>query len=89
MKYVLLTGALLMAAATTSQANPWDVVPPTAPQKSIADEIKATARPGQPSPLNPSCEGKTGDACVRSAQATQNQQSERADAPKPRKKPRN
>jgi len=28
-KYVLFTGALLMAAATTAQANPWDVVPPT------------------------------------------------------------
>lgn len=88
MKYVLLTGALLMAITTAAQANPWDVVPPTAPQKSVADQIKATAQPGQPSPLNPSCEGKTGDACVRSAQATQNQQPETADASKPREKPR-
>ena len=39
-------------------SNPWDIVPPTTPYRHIADEIKAAAKPGQPSPLNPSCEGK-------------------------------
>jgi len=49
-------------------SNPWDIVPPMVPYRNLADEIKAASKPGQASPLNPSCEGKTGDACVRSAE---------------------
>ena len=37
-----------------------------APDK-LAEEIKAGATPGAESPLDPSCEGKSGAECVRSA----------------------
>lgn len=47
--------------------DPWDVMPVTIPYKNRSDAIKDSARPGQPSPLNPSCEGMTGDACARAA----------------------
>lgn len=47
-------------------SNPWDVVPAAAPYRNLAEAIKATSKPGEASPLNPSCEGETGDACVRS-----------------------
>jgi hypothetical protein len=48
-------------------SNPWDIVPPTAPYRNLAEAIKATQVSGQASPLNPSCEGKTGAECARSA----------------------
>ena len=72
MKRVLVIGALLATISTSAPANPWDVVPPTPPYKNLADEIKATPRQGQPSPLNPSCAGMTGDQCVRSEQSSDN-----------------
>jgi hypothetical protein len=72
MKSALLIGALLVAASTSAQGNPWDVVPPTPPYKNLADEIMATSKPGQSSALNPTCEGMTGDACVRSEQSSDN-----------------
>ena len=72
MKRVLVVGAILAATSTSVPANPWDLVPPTPPYKNLADEIKATSRPGQPSPLNPSCAGMTGDQCVRSEQPSDN-----------------
>lgn len=87
MKFVLFTGALLIATATDAHANPWDLVPDQPPYKSLADSIKATAQPGQASPLNPSCEGMTGDACVKSAQSSQVKREETADASKPSKAP--
>jgi hypothetical protein len=71
MKRVLVIGMLLATTSTSAPANPWDVVPP-APYKNLADEIKATSRPGQPSALNPSCAGMTGDQCVRSEQSSDN-----------------
>jgi hypothetical protein len=46
--------------------DPWDIVPAIAPYRNWADALKTTSKPGEASPLNPSCEGKTGDACVRS-----------------------
>jgi hypothetical protein len=49
--------------------DPWDVVPSMAPYRNLADALKEAAKPGEASPLNPSCEGKTGDACVRSVEA--------------------
>jgi hypothetical protein len=49
--------------------DPWDVVPAMAPYRNWADALKEAAKPGEASPLNPSCEGKTGDACVRSLEA--------------------
>src|SRR5437763_14756679 len=49
--------------------DPWDVVPAIAPYRNLADALKEAAKPGEASPLNPSCEGKTGDACVRSGEA--------------------
>ena len=72
MKRALVIGVLLATTSTAAPANPWDLVPPTPPYKNLADEIKATSRPGQPSPLNPSCAGMTGDQCVRSEQASDN-----------------
>ena len=51
-----------------TSSNPWNSLPEVAPYQNLADSLKATAAPGQPSPLNPSCEGKTGDQCVRSAE---------------------
>jgi hypothetical protein len=68
-KYVLLSGALFVTASAPLRANPWDVTPPS-PQRNLADSLKATSKPGQASPLNPSCEGKTGDACVRSEESS-------------------
>jgi hypothetical protein len=68
MKRVLVIGVVLATISTLAPANPWDVVPATTPDKSLADDIKAASRPGQPSPLNPSCAGMTGDQCVRSEQ---------------------
>src|SRR5690349_13866707 len=47
--------------------DPWDVVPPMVPYRNLADEVKATSKPGQASPLNPNCEGKTDDAIDRRA----------------------
>ena len=47
--------------------DPWDDMPATVPYKNRADALKDTEVPGQPSPLNPSCEGLTGDACTRAA----------------------
>ena len=70
MRYLLSVGAVLVAASTSVQANPWDVVPPTTPYKNIADAVKASTKPGQPSALNPSCEGMTGDACTRSEESS-------------------
>ena len=67
MKHVLSCAALFVAASTSAQANPWDQVPSTVPYKNIADTVKASSPSGQQSALNPSCEGKTGDACSRSA----------------------
>ena len=52
-----------------TSSNPWDVVPPKVPYWNLVEEITATSKPGQPSPLNPSCAGKRGDECVRSAEA--------------------
>jgi hypothetical protein len=72
MKRVLVIGMLFATSSTLAPANPWDVVPPTPPYKNLADEIKATSRPGQPSALNPSCAGMTGDQCVRSEQSPDN-----------------
>jgi len=70
MKRVLVVGVLLATMSTSAPANPWDLVPPTPPYKNLADGIKATSQPGQPSPLNPSCSGMTGDQCVRSEQSS-------------------
>jgi hypothetical protein len=67
LKHVLSCGALFLFAATSAPANPWDQVPSTVPYKNLADAVKASTPPGQQSALNPSCEGKTGDACSRSA----------------------
>jgi hypothetical protein len=72
MKRVLVIGVLFATTSTSAPANPWDLVPPTPPYKNLADEIKATSRPGQPSALNPSCAGMTGDQCVRSEQSSDN-----------------
>jgi len=72
MKIVLLIGILFATTSTSASANPWDVVPPTPPYKNLSDEIKSTSRPGQPSALNPSCAGMTGDQCVRSEQLSDN-----------------
>jgi len=47
--------------------DPWDVMPATVPYKNRSDALKDSKVPGQPSPLNPSCEGMTGDACTRAA----------------------
>jgi len=69
-KYVRSIGAMLLAASTSAPANPWDETPRTAPYKNLADAVKATTQPGQPSTLNPSCEGMSGDACVRSAESS-------------------
>jgi hypothetical protein len=80
MKMVLLAGALLVTSAS-ALANPWDVVPPTPPYKSEADAVKAATPPGQPSNLNPSCAGMTGDACIRSQESYGNS------APAPAVKP--
>jgi hypothetical protein len=77
MKKFLLMSALLATASTSAQANPWDDVPPTVPYKNLADAVEATSQPGQPSALNPSCAGMTGDACARSEQSSNNS------APKP------
>ncbi len=55
-------------APIQAAANPWDIVPPVAPYRNLADQIRATSKPGQASPLNPSCEGERGDQCVRSAE---------------------
>ena len=71
MKRVLVIGVLLAISSTSAPANPWDQVPPS-PNKNLADDIKATSRPGQPSALNPSCAGMTGDECVRSEQSSDN-----------------
>jgi hypothetical protein len=72
MKRIFLIGVLLATTSTSAPANPWDLVPPTPPYKNLADEIKATSQPGQPSALNPSCAGMTGDQCVRSEQSSDN-----------------
>jgi len=48
-------------------SNPWDVVPTTVPYKLVGEALLTTAKHGDPSPLNPSCAGMTGDACIRSA----------------------
>ena len=48
--------------------DPWDMLPATVPYRNIADAVEKSAVPGQPSPLNPSCEGMTGDACVKAEQ---------------------
>ena len=72
MKRAFVIGALFATVSISAPANPWDVVPPTPPYKNLADEITATSRPGQPSPLNPSCAGMTGDQCVRSEQSSDN-----------------
>jgi hypothetical protein len=56
------------SAARQPSHDPWDVVPVIAPYRNLADALKAGAEPGEASPLNPSCEGKTGDACVRSVE---------------------
>ena len=57
--------------ATVLDAAPENarIAPPTSPDRELAEEIDAKAQPGQQSPINPSCEGKTGDDCVRSAKA--------------------
>ena len=62
MKRVLVIGVLLATNSASAPANPWEVVPPTPPYKNLADEIKATSAPGQPSPLNPSCSGMIANA---------------------------
>jgi hypothetical protein len=72
MKRGLVIGVLLATTSTSAPANPWDLVPPTPPYKNLADELKATARPGQPSALNPTCAGMTGEQCIRSEQSTDN-----------------
>jgi len=79
MKNVLFIGALLVTASAPVRANPWDVTPP-APYRNLADSLKATSKPGQASPLNPSCEGKTGDACVRSEESSDNSRPKPAQA---------
>ena len=48
--------------------NPWVVVPAQSPGLGLAEAIKATSKPGEADPLNPSCAGETGDECVRSEQ---------------------
>jgi len=55
------------ASAGQTSSNPWDSLPALAPYRNLADALKQSSGPGQPSPLNPTCEGMTGDACVRSA----------------------
>jgi hypothetical protein len=50
-----------------TSSNPWDSLPAMTPYRKLADEIKAGAKQGEQSPLNPGCQGKTGDECVRSA----------------------
>jgi hypothetical protein len=72
MKRALAIAVLLAVSAISAQANPWDLVPSTAPYKNVADAVQATSRPGQPSALNPSCAGMTGDQCVRSEQSADN-----------------
>jgi len=74
MKRGLVIGVLLATTPASVPANPWDVVPPTPPHKNLADELKATSPPGQPSALNPSCAGMTGEQCVRSEQSSDNNQ---------------
>lgn len=69
MKSALIIGASLVTLSTSAQCNPWDVASQTPPYKNLAEEIKATSKPGQASALNPSCEGMTGDACVRAEES--------------------
>ena len=59
--------AQMGTSSDQTSSNPWDVLPAAAPYRNLADALKANAGPGQPSPLNPTCEGMTGDECVRSA----------------------
>lgn len=54
-------------SADQASSNPWDIVPAVVPYRNLADALKENAGPGQPSPLNPTCEGMTGEACVRSS----------------------
>ena len=49
-----------------TSSNPWEDLPTVVPYRNLAEAIKATSKPREASPLNPSCEGMTGDACVRS-----------------------
>jgi hypothetical protein len=61
-------GNLVQPGPRQPSHDPWDVVPAIAPYRNWADGLKAASKPGEASPLNPSCEGKTGDACVRSVE---------------------
>lgn len=88
MKYIRCIGAALVAASTCVQANPWDQVPNTAPYKNLADAVKASTQPGQPSALNPSCEGMTGDACTRSAESSDKSRPKQVEASKSRPPPK-
>lgn len=54
-------------SADQASSNPWDIVPAVVPYRNLADALKESSGPGQPSPLNPTCEGMTGEACVRSS----------------------
>jgi hypothetical protein len=63
---VAVTAGQLGTSAAQTSSNPWDSLPAVAPYRNLAEAIKESSGPGQPSPLNPTCEGMTGDACVRS-----------------------
>ena len=60
---------LVQPSPRQASHDPWDVVPAMAPYRNLADALKEGWKSGEASPLNPSCEGKTGDACVRSAES--------------------
>lgn len=89
MKHMLSIGSVLLAASTSAHANPWDQVPQTPPYKNVADAVKATTPPGQPSALNPSCAGMTGDQCTRSAEQLAKLQPQEANTPRAPRRQRN
>jgi hypothetical protein len=53
-------------APSQTSSNPWDSLPAMTPYRKLAEEIRAEGKAGQASPLDPGCQGKTGDECVRS-----------------------
>ena len=89
MKCLSMLGAVLVTASAAANANPWDVTPATAPYKAAAQTVKQATPPGQPSNLNPSCAGMTGEQCAKAAQALNNQRPVQAEAENvPLKKPK-
>lgn len=55
--------------STDAASNPWNTTQPS-PDRALAEDVKARAKSGEQSPLNPSCAGKTGEECVRGTEPT-------------------